>query len=224
MDGNGRWAKRNSLPRIEGHRQGTKTVGNIVSECQRLGVEQVTLYCLSHENWKRPEEELDFLIQLFQQFLIESRSKLIEKQIGLKVIGRRDRLPEFIQSEMDKTIQMTKQFRDFCLCLAVNYGARQEIVDAVRSIATKVRDGELQAEEVNEATISDHLYTSQMKDPDLLIRTAGEMRISNYLLWQISYAELWVTQRYWPEFRTEDLHQAIRDFANRERRYGGLVP
>ncbi|MGI9519135.1 MAG: isoprenyl transferase [Pirellulaceae bacterium] len=223
MDGNGRWAQRNNLPRIEGHRRGTKIVNNVIEECRRLGIRQVTLYCLSSENWKRPQQELDFLMHLLQQFMIESRSQLLEKKIRLEIIGRRSKLPDDVQAEMDKTLKLTREFSEFCLCLAINYGARQEIVDAVRDIAGAAASGKLDPESIDEQAISSHLYTAGMPDPDLLIRTAGEMRVSNYLLWQISYAELWVTDRCWPEFRIEDLHQALRDFASRERRYGGLV-
>ncbi len=211
------------MPRIEGHRRGARTVADVVTECQKLGLRQVTLYCFSHENWKRPQQELEFLMHLLQQFMIESRSDMIERKIRLQVIGRRDNLPVEVQQEMDKSLQMTSQFNEFCLCLAINYGSRQEIVDAVRAIARDVAAGNLDPQQVNEETISAGLYTAGMPDPDLLIRTAGEMRISNYLLWQISYAELWVTDRCWPEFRIEDLHQAFRDYSNRERRYGGLA-
>lgn len=223
MDGNGRWAQRNNLPRIEGHRRGSRTVGNMVTECQRLGVRQLTLYCFSHENWKRPQEELDFLMHLLQQFMIESRGEMIKRKIRLSVIGRRDNLPEEVQTEMDKSLEMTSHFQDFCLCLAINYGSRQEIVDAVKSIAADTAAGKLTPDDIDEKTIAERLYTAGMDDPDLLIRTAGEMRVSNYLLWQISYAELWVTDRCWPEFRIEDLHRAFRDYSNRERRYGGLL-
>ena len=223
MDGNGRWAQRNNLPRIEGHRRGTKTVGNVIEECQRLGIGQLTLYCLSSENWKRPQPEIDFLMHLLQQFMIESRGRLIEKKIRLEIIGRRSKLPDHVRTEMDKSLEMTSHFKDFCLCLAINYGARQEIVDAVQRIAGKAAAGQLDPSAIDEQTISAHLDTAGMPDPDLLIRTAGEMRVSNYLLWQISYAELWVTDRCWPEFRIEDLHHALRDYAARERRYGGLV-
>ena len=223
MDGNGRWAQRNNLPRIEGHRRGIKTVGNVIEECQRLGIGQLTLYCLSSENWKRPQPEIDFLMHLLQQFMIESRARLIEKKIRLEIIGRRSKLPDHVRTEMDKSLEMTSQFSDFCLCLAINYGARQEIVDAVQRIARKTADGHLDPSAIDEQTISSHLDTAGMPDPDLLIRTAGEMRVSNYLLWQISYAELWVTDRCWPEFRIDDLHHALRDYAARERRYGGLV-
>jgi len=194
-----------------------------VTECQRLGIRQLTLYCFSHENWKRPQQELEFLMHLLRQFMIESRSDMIERKIRLRVIGRRDNLPEEVQTEMDKSLKMTSHFQDFCLCLAINYGARQEIVDAVKLIAQQVKSEELSPEEINEQTISSRLYTADMPDPDLLIRTAGEMRVSNYLLWQISYAELWVTELCWPEFQVQNLHQALRDYASRERRYGGLV-
>ncbi len=223
MDGNGRWAQRNQLPRAEGHRRGTRVIGEVVNECQRLGVRQLTLYCLSHENWKRPPAELDFLMQLFQQFMIESRAELIDQQIRLQIIGRRDKLPDYVQAEMTKTLEMTRHFDRFCLCLAVNYGARQELVDAMRQIASQAARGQLDPQAIDERMIASHLYTSGMPDPDLLIRTAGEMRVSNYLLWQISYAELWVTSRCWPEFRVQDLHQAMRDYAARQRRFGGLV-
>jgi undecaprenyl diphosphate synthase len=223
MDGNGRWAQRNNLPRAEGHRRGTKTVGDVVDECRRLGIRQVTLYCLSSENWKRPPAELEFLMTLLQQFMIESRAELIERRIRLQIIGRREKLPEPVQSEMEKTLEMTREFDDFCLCLAINYGARQELVDATRQIAAEAARGDLDPDSIDESLIASHLYTAGMPDPDLLIRTAGEMRVSNYLLWQISYAELWVTSRCWPEFGIPDLHEALRDYANRQRRFGGLA-
>lgn len=223
MDGNGRWAERNHLPRAEGHRRGTGVANDIVEACRRLGIGQVTLYCLSHENWKRPASELDFLMHLLQQFMIESRGDLLEKQTRLEVIGRRDRLPADVRSEMEKTIELTSQFSDFCLCLAINYGARQELVDAIRKMAEAVSAGRLQTEDIDEDIVSRYLYTSGMPDPDLLIRTAGEMRVSNYLLWQISYSELWVTDRCWPEFTEKDLHEALREYARRQRRFGGLI-
>ncbi len=223
MDGNGRWAQRHDLPRIEGHRRGTKTVQTMVTECQRLGLKQLTLYCLSHENWKRPQEEVDFLMALMQQFMIESRADMIERNIRLQIIGRREKLSDEVQAEMDKSIQMTSQFDGFCLCLAINYGARQELVDCCKAIAEDVKHGKLDSDSIDEQAIAERLYTADMPDPDLLIRTAGEMRISNYLLWQISYSEIWVTQKCWPEFEIKDLHQAFRDYSNRTRRYGGLV-
>ncbi|HEX3727305.1 MAG TPA: isoprenyl transferase [Pirellulales bacterium] len=222
MDGNGRWAQRQGLPRIEGHRRGVASVRRVTEECSRLDIAQLTLYCLSSENWKRPRRELDFLMHLLEQYMIEERSTIMENNIRVSVIGRRRDIPEAVQREMQKTIDLSAANSGLQLCLAINYGSRLEIVDAVRSIASEVRRGDLAPEQIDEATLGAHLYTAGMPDPDLLIRTAGEMRVSNFLLWQISYAEIWVTEHCWPEFREADLHQAIRDFASRDRRFGGL--
>ena len=222
MDGNGRWAQQMGLPRIEGHRRGVGSVRRTVEECARLHIDQLTLYCLSSENWKRPQIELDFLMHLLEQYMIEERSLLLEQNIVVSVIGRRDGIPDRVLNQVDKTIEMCQQNSGTRLCLAINYGGRAEIVDAVRQIAEDVHCGELPVSDITEQTIADRLYTQGMPDPDLLIRTAGEMRISNFLLWQISYAELWVTERCWPEFETDDLHRALSDFATRDRRYGGL--
>jgi undecaprenyl diphosphate synthase len=222
MDGNGRWAQRQGLPRIEGHRRGVASVRRATEECARLDIEQLTLYCLSSENWKRPPRELEFLMHLLEQYMIEERSTIMEQNIRVSVIGRRCDIPDAVQREMQKTIDMSASNTGLRLCLAINYGSRLEMVDAVREIATQVAAGALDPEQIDEATISKHLYTSGMPDPDLLVRTAGEMRVSNFLLWQISYAEIWVTEHCWPEFREADLHQAIRDFAGRDRRFGGL--
>ena len=222
MDGNGRWAQRRSLPRIEGHRHGMASVRRINEECLRLGIEQLTLYCFSSENWKRSQAELDFLMHLLEQYMVEARSTFIEKNIRLSVIGRRQGIPQRALAQLDKTVEMSRDNTGPRLCLAINYGARGELLDAVRRIAEKVQAGKLRPESLTEATIADHLYTAGMPDPDLLIRTAGEMRLSNFLLWQISYTEVWVTQRMWPEFDEPLLHEAIADFAGRKRRYGGL--
>jgi undecaprenyl diphosphate synthase len=222
MDGNGRWAQRRHLPRIEGHRRGVASVRRTVEEAARLRLEQVTLYCLSSENWKRPQRELDFLMHLLEQYMIEERSTIMRQNIVVSVIGRREGIPAGTLAEMDKTVEMSSTNSGTRLCLAINYGGRGEMVDAVRQIAEDVRNGVCDPAKIDEHTIADRLYTSGMPDPDLLIRTAGEMRISNFLLWQISYAELWVTERCWPEFDASDLHQAIRDFASRDRRFGGL--
>ena len=222
MDGNGRWAQRQGLPRVEGHRRGVASVRRTVEECARLGIEQLTLYCLSSENWKRPQSELDFLMHLLEQYMIEERSTIMDQNIVVSIIGRRDGIPDSVLAEMDKTIVMSSTNTGTRLCLAINYGGRGEMVDAVQRIAAEVRDGTLSPSEIDEQCLSDHLYTAGMPDPDLLIRTAGELRISNFLLWQISYAELWVTDLCWPEFREPDLHDAIRDFASRDRRFGGL--
>jgi undecaprenyl diphosphate synthase len=222
MDGNGRWAQRQGLPRIEGHRRGVASVRRTTEECARLGVGQLTLYCLSSENWKRPQAELDFLMHLLEQYMIEERHTLLDENIRLEMIGRREGIPDEVLAEIDKTIAMTSHFKRMTLCLAINYGARGEIADAARRIAEAVRDGRLDPADINEETVGEHLYTAGMPEPDLLIRTAGQLRISNFLLWQISYSELWITDRCWPEFDEPTLHQAIRDFAQRDRRYGGL--
>ncbi|PQO26879.1 isoprenyl transferase [Blastopirellula marina] len=222
MDGNGRWAQRQGLPRVEGHRRGVASVRRTVEECARLGIEQLTLYCLSSENWKRPQYELDFLMHLLEQYMIEERSTIMANNIQVRIIGRRDGIPEQVQQEMDRTIELSSANTGTTLCLAINYGGRGEMVDAVRKIASEAAAGTLDPDSITEDDIASHLYTAGMPDPDLLIRTAGEMRISNFLLWQISYAELWVTQQCWPEFDEDSLRQAIRDFAGRDRRFGGL--
>jgi len=222
MDGNGRWAQRQGLPRVEGHRRGVASVRRTTEECARLDIEQLTLYCLSSENWKRPQRELEFLMHLLEQYMIEERSTIMEQNIRVNVIGRRRDIPENVQREMQKTIDMSASNTGLRLCLAINYGSRLELVDAVRQIAAEVQAAALAPEDIDEQSLANHLYTAGMPDPDLLIRTAGEMRVSNFLLWQISYAEIWVTEHCWPEFRESDLHQAIRDFAGRDRRFGGL--
>lgn len=222
MDGNGRWAQRRGLPRIEGHRRGVKSVREIVETCADIGIEQLTLYCLSSENWKRPESELSRLMSLLEQYLIEDRSTIMRQGLRFAAIGRRDGLTPGVLKELDRTLELSRNNTGMRLCLALNYGARSEIADAAQAIAHKVANGELNPAEVNEDVFAQHLYTAGMPDPDLLIRTAGEMRLSNYLLWQISYAELWVTEKCWPEFRKPDLMQALRAFASRDRRFGGL--
>jgi undecaprenyl diphosphate synthase len=222
MDGNGRWARSRGLPRIEGHRRGVQSVRMIVEECSRIGIGQLTLYCLSSENWKRPPHELSMLLHLLEQYVIEERSEILRQGLRFSIIGRREGLGPDVIREIDKTIALSRANEGMRLCLAVNYGSRAEIVDAVRAIAARVRGGELDVESIDEACVSDHLYTAGMIDPDLVVRTAGEMRVSNYLLWQISYAELWVTETCWPDFRVADLHAALRDFAARDRRFGGL--
>ncbi len=222
MDGNGRWAQAQGLPRIEGHRRGVSSVRRTVEECARLGIEQLTLYCLSSENWKRPQGELDFLMRLLEQYMIEERSTILGQNIRACVIGRREGMADAALREMDKTVQMSQSNTGLRLCLAINYGARAELADAVKQIAREVEEGRLAADDIDEEAIASRLYTSGMPDPDLMIRTAGEMRISNFLLWQISYAELWVTETFWPEFDEAHLHQAIRDYASRDRRFGGL--
>jgi len=222
MDGNGRWAQHRGLPRIEGHRQGVTSVRRTTEECARLGIGQLTLFCLSSENWKRPQHELDFLMHLLEQYMIEERSLIMKQNITVSVIGRRNGIPDRVLAEIDKTIRLSSTNSGTRLCLAINYGGRGEMVDAIRRMAGDAAAHKLVPSEIDEACVSRYLYTSGMPDPDLLIRTAGEMRVSNFLLWQISYAELWVTDKCWPEFRESDLHASLRDFAQRDRRFGGL--
>ncbi|HEV2969754.1 MAG TPA: isoprenyl transferase [Pirellulales bacterium] len=224
MDGNGRWAERQGLPRIEGHRRGVESVRRTTEECARSGIEQLTLYCLSSENWKRPQLEVDFLMHLLEQYMIEERATIMAQDICVRVIGRREGIPPATLAEMDKTIEMTAGNRGTRLCLAINYGSRAELLDAVRRVVADVQRGVLDPAQLTESTVAERLYTSGMPDPDLLIRTAGEMRISNFLLWQVSYTEIWVTDLCWPEFREVDLHRAIDSFAARQRRFGGLNP
>lgn len=222
MDGNGRWAQRQGLPRVEGHRRGASTVQRITEKCAAIGVEVLTLYCFSSENWKRPAEELDFLMQLLELYLVEQRSAIVENGLRLEMIGRRDRLPPAVLAELQTTQQLCRSHTGMRLVLAVDYGGRAEITQAVRQIIDKVDRGQLQTDQIDEAIICEHLYTAGMPDPDLLIRTGGDMRISNFLLWQISYSELWVTQRSWPDFSETDLLDAIHDYQSRHRRFGGL--
>jgi len=223
MDGNGRWAQRRNLPRVEGHRRGVETVRKITEECSRLGVEQLTLYCLSSENWKRPSEEIDFLMHLLRQYVIEERKTIMENDIRVRMIGRRMGIPEPVLHELGRTVEMSSHCDGLWLNLAINYGGRAELVDAVRAIGRKIAAAEMTPEEVDEKAIADHLYTAGTDDPDLLIRTAGELRISNFLLWQISYSEILITDKCWPEFDEEMLHTAIADFASRDRKFGGLA-
>ncbi len=224
MDGNGRWARQRGLPRIEGHRRGVRSVRATVEECCRLGLQQLTLYCLSVDNWKRPQEELDFLMFLLHQYLIEERQEIMAENIRFTSIGRREGLPADVLRELDENARLSKDNTGLTVCLALNYGGRAELVDAMRHLAEEVQQGRLDPFEIDEESIRQALYTADMPDPDLLIRTAGEMRVSNFLLWQISYAELWVTQKCWPDFTTDDLHAALREYAQRERRFGGLNP
>ena len=222
MDGNGRWAVRRGLPRIEGHRRGVISVRRITEHAARLGLEQLTLYCLSSENWRRPAHELDLLMQLLEHYLVEERALLMRERIRLSMIGRREGLPASTLEELDRTVALTAGNDAMHLCLAINYGSRAEIVDAARRLAAEVRAGRLEPEAIDEELFASRLDTAGMPDPDLLIRTAGEMRISNFLLWQISYAELWVTDVAWPDFMERHLDEAFAAFAARERRFGGL--
>ncbi len=222
MDGNGRWAQQRGLPRVEGHRRGVNSVRATIEECCRLGIGQLTLYCLSTENWKRPQGELDVLMTLLQRYLIQERKQILKENIRFTVIGRREGLPNFVLKEMDENIRVSRENTGMTLCLAINYSGRTELVDALRSLVERAKAGELEAKDIDEAKIDDALYTAGMPEPDLLIRTAGEMRVSNFLLWQISYAELWVTPKFWPDFDNATLRNALLDFGKRERRFGGL--
>jgi undecaprenyl diphosphate synthase len=224
MDGNGRWAQGRRLPRILGHRQGIRSVRSVIEEACRLGLDQLTLYCLSVENWKRPPRELRFLMRLLRHFLIVEREELMEQQVRLTMIGHRAGLPADVLEELDRTAVLTAANAGLTLCLAVNYGGRTEIVDAARRLSEDVRAGSVRSDQVDEALFASYLATAGMPDPDLLIRTAGEMRLSNFLLWQVSYAELWVTDVLWPDFVGDDLLAACQAFAARERKFGGLPP
>ena len=220
MDGNGRWASRRGFPRIEGHRQGVNSVRTVVEESTRLGIEQLTLYCLSSENWKRPALELNLLMQLLKKFVIGEREEIMRQNIRFSTIGRRSDLPKDVLAEVDKTIDESRNNTGMQLCLALNYGSRSEIVDAVKSIVSEVEQGGLKAEDIDEDVISSHLYTAGMPDPDLVIRTAGEMRVSNFLLWQLAYTELYFSPVYWPDFDERAFDCAVEDYASRQRRFG----
>ncbi len=222
MDGNGRWAASRGLPRIAGHREGARRVRAVVEECARLGVEALTLYSFSSENWKRPEDEVTALMELARHHLQLERQMMLANNVRFRRIGRREGLPGPVLAELDRTEDETSTCTGMTLCLAMNYGARQEIVDAVQTVAQRVRRGELDPGAIDEAAISGALGTHGLPDPDLLVRTAGERRVSNFLLWQISYAELYVTDVLWPEFKVPELAAAIDDFNARRRTYGGL--
>ncbi len=222
MDGNGRWAKRQGKQRTFGHRAGAKTAREIIEHCARLHLKQLTLYSFSIENWSRPTTEVNELMHLYAQYLVSERELMNKNNIRFRQIGRRNGLPDAVLREIDQTTALLDHNTGMTLCLAVNYGARTEITDAVREIAGEVQAGRLHPEDIGPETIAAHLYTAGMPDPDLLIRTAGEMRVSNYLLWQISYAELYVTDVCWPEFRSADLDLAIEAYGKRQRRFGGL--
>jgi undecaprenyl diphosphate synthase len=222
MDGNGRWAAARGLPRIAGHREGARRVRAIVEECARIGVEALTLYSFSSENWKRPEDEVSALMELARHQLQLERQMMLANNIRFRRIGRREGLSAAVLAEFDRTEDETSNCTGMTLCLAMNYGSRQEMVDAVRTIALRVRRGDLDPAAIDELTMSAALETHGLPDPDLLVRTAGERRLSNFLLWQVSYAEIFVTDVLWPEFKVPELQTALDDFAARRRTYGGL--
>lgn len=223
MDGNGRWASKRGLARVRGHIEGVKSVREITEECASRHIEQLTLYAFSSENWSRPRFEVAILMRLLRRYLIREIKTIMDNNIRFAVIGRIEGLPEDVQKEIATEIELSKNNTGMVLCLALNYGGRTEIVDAARRLAQKVQEGKLRPEDINEATLTENMYTAGMRDPDLLIRTGGDMRVSNFLLWEISYTELWVTPVYWPDFRKERLEEALRDYAGRERRYGGIL-
>jgi undecaprenyl diphosphate synthase len=222
MDGNGRWAQRRGLARVMGHHEGSKTVRRIVTACAERKIEALTLYSFSSENWSRPADEVAALMTLLQEHLKSELPVMLQNGIRFRRIGRREGMPAEVLALLDETERATAHGTGMTLSLALNYGARAEIVDAVRAIAAKAKQGALDPAAIDEATIDAHLGTSGLPDPDLLIRTAGQMRVSNFLLWQISYAELHVTETLWPDFGAEDLERAFRDFAGRQRTFGGL--
>jgi undecaprenyl diphosphate synthase len=222
MDGNGRWAKERNLPRVEGHRNGVESVRAIVRAAGEVGIKYLTLYAFSVENWSRPKDEVDTLMKYLARFLKGEIGELNRNNVRLEAIGQIYRLPESVQDQLLKTRLALSKNNGLTLILALSYGARQEIIDAVRSIASKVKEGCLDPAEINEQAISQHLYTHQYPDPDLLIRTSGEMRVSNFLLWQISYTELVVTPTLWPDFRRADFFAALEEYTRRHRRFGAL--
>ena len=224
MDGNGRWATKRGLPRFEGHRQGGKTVERIVQYCLELGVECLTLYSFSLQNWKRPKEEVDFLMYLYAQYLEKIRPMLMKNNVRLVHLGLAIQLPESVQTALSETVALTAANTGMVLALALNYGSRTEIVEAVKKIAKKCKAGELAPEEIDEQCVNAHLDTAGLPDPDLVIRTSNELRISNFLLWQISYSEFYVTETLWPDFDKADIDKAVAAYASRSRRFGDVAP
>ena len=220
MDGNGRWARKRSLNRIRGHKEGTESVRNIVRACREIGVEVLTLYAFSTENWQRPRQEVTALMSILKSFLKSELAEMMENNILLNAIGDIERLPGNVLKVLREVMEETRQNQAMVLNLALSYGGRNEIVRASKKIATQIKAGRLQPEEITEELFSDYLYTQGMPEPDLLIRTSGEMRISNFLLWQIAYSEIFVTQTLWPDFRREELIRILHDYQKRERRFG----
>jgi undecaprenyl diphosphate synthase len=222
MDGNGRWAKERGKSRNEGHRVGIEKIREMLEICRDLGIKFLTIYAFSCQNWRRPQEEVDFLMKRFERYLDKEGQKLIRKGIRLKVIGRKKELSQALQKKIEKTVRMTQNNDTLHLNLAINYGGQEEIVDAVKKITEEIRKGTLASQEIDVDLFRRYLYTEEQPYPDLLIRTSGERRVSNFLLWQIAYAELWITPTLWPDFKKEEFIKAIRDYAARKRRFGGL--
>src|ERR1700744_6410755 len=222
MDGNGRWAKQRHLPRVEGHRAGAESARIIIRTAGELGVKYLTLYAFSAENWNRPKNEVDALMKYLVHYLKSETPELNKNNVRLEVIGQIWRLPDNVQEHLKKSIAPLSKNNGLTLVMALSYGSRIEIVDAVRAIADKVRCGQLENADITEKVISDHLWTRNIPDPDLLIRTSGEMRVSNFLLWQISYSELVITPTLWPDFRKPQFYAAVEEYARRHRRFGGI--
>ena len=219
MDGNGRWAKKRGLPRIAGHRQGVEALKKVMDACGELGIKYLTVYAFSTENWDRPKDEVDFLMNLFSETIDKELKKIKENKVWIRFFGRLNAFPKHLREKISRASRQTEG-GDFCLNVMVNYGGRAEIVDASKQLAQEVKDGRINLDQIDDVRFSKKLYLSGIPDPDLLIRTAGEMRISNFLLWEIAYAEFWVTQTLWPDFRKEDLYRAIADYNKRERKFG----
>lgn len=220
MDGNGRWAKKHHLPRIEGHRRGAEAVKRTLKVAQKTGVKNLTLYAFSVENWNRPQDEVDALMDLLEHFLNDQLPELIKRKIRLRVIGRYRELPERIQTLLHKSEEATQDFDEYTLGLALNYGSRTEVVDAVKAIAQAVQAGTVDLDKLDYDTFSQYLYTREMPDPDLVIRTSGECRLSNFLLLQSAYAEIYLSDVLWPDFGEAEFKAALTEYASRERRYG----
>lgn len=222
MDGNGRWARRRGFLRIRGHRKGVDAVRTTVTECARLGLEVLFLYAFSSENWSRPRQEVDFLMRTLGDFLVAERATLMDNNVRLTHCGRIEALPQEIRRTLHETESMTADNGGLTLCLALSYGGRQELVDAARELARAALRGEVDVDAIDEAMFASRLYRPELPDPDLLIRTAGQMRVSNFLLWQISYSEFYVTDTCWPDFDVSELHRAFRAYAQRDRRFGRI--
>ena len=220
MDGNGRWAESQGLPRVRGHEEGAVSVREIVRGCRRKGVEALTLYSFSTENWRRPKAEVGALMSLLQRYVLQERQEIMEHGIRLRAIGQVDRLPIFVRTPLRALVRESRDNTGMTLNLALSYGGRAEIVDAVQSLAEDVKRGRIKPRDIDEAAISSRLYTAGQPDPDLLIRTSGELRVSNFLLWQIAYAEIYVTDISWPEFRSAELDAAFAAYGSRQRRFG----
>ncbi|MEH2060203.1 MAG: isoprenyl transferase [Nostoc sp.] len=220
MDGNGRWAKRQGLPRIMGHKRGVDALKDLLRCCQDWGIQALTAYAFSTENWKRPQEEVDFLMTLFQRVLRQELREMVEENVQIKFVGNLQELPRSLQQEISRSMEETKNNRGIRFSVATNYGGRQEILQACQAIAKLVQQGLLQPDEINEQVFESHLYTAGINDPDLLIRTSGEMRLSNFLLWQMAYGEIYITDALWPDFNRAEFHRALCAYQQRERRFG----